>query len=422
MPAWLVALFARYGYAVVVAAVLLENAGVPAPGHTVVLAGGALAQQGHLSLTVLLACAILAAIAGDTAGYWIGRRGGRTFLLRHGPKVRLTPARLERAEQFFARHGAKTVVIGRFITGLQTVVALLAGSSGMPWWRFFRFNVAGAIVWGLSYGLAGYFFGASWHVLEKWVGRAGIFLVAALALGALVFHVRKRRSEAEPNDTHLAGSTIQTLAGAGAVVASLALCATLSRAVVERAPGPVDLRVSLALHSLDSPLADVVGRGASMLGHGVSLLVITLLFSARTWRRNRRAQAILVFVVTFGAWLASWAVTRHFGRAGPTLFVEVLSTPRHSFPARPVLMSLLVYGLAWQNARALGDRATHILRWAAITVPVVVGTADVFLGRHWVTDVIAGYLAGAAILLVSNWLLGRACDLEGSGADTRDTG
>ena len=101
MPATLISLFARYGYLLIFAAVLLENAGVPSPGHTVMLGGGALAQQGHLSLPLVIATGALAAILGDNIGYLIGHRGGHALLLKYGRFFFVTPETVRKAERFF---------------------------------------------------------------------------------------------------------------------------------------------------------------------------------------------------------------------------------------------------------------------------------------------------------------------------------
>src|SRR3954470_7380465 len=127
VPAWLVDLFARYGYAVVFFGVFLENAGVPVPGETALLAGAALSRSGPLFLPWVVAPAVAGAILGDNLGFYIGRRGGRALVDRFGPKVGLSPARLVQFDRFFDRHGAKTVFIARFVTGLRVFGAVLAG-------------------------------------------------------------------------------------------------------------------------------------------------------------------------------------------------------------------------------------------------------------------------------------------------------
>jgi membrane protein DedA with SNARE-associated domain len=196
VPEWLVDLFARYGYLVVFAGVFLENAGLPVPGETALLAGAALAKFGRLSLFWVIVTAICAAILGDNLGFLIGRKAGRGLAERHGWKIGLTRARLAQFDRFFDRHGAKTVFIARFVTGLRVFCAFLAGSSGLEWRTFLLYNAMGAIVWSITIAAAGYLLAYSWDTLEKWIGRTGLIALAAIGLVA-VLAVMRRRSHKE---------------------------------------------------------------------------------------------------------------------------------------------------------------------------------------------------------------------------------
>ena len=193
MPAWLTDLFARYGYFVVFFGVLLENAGVPVPGETILLAGAALARFGHLSLLWVISIAIAGAVLGDNVGFLIGRRGGRRLLERHGRLLGLTKARLDQFDAFFTRHGAKTVFIARFVTGLRVVGAVLAGASTLPWGRFLVFNAAGALAWAATFGAVGYALGYSWETIERWIGHLGIVLLVVVGLVVVLAVARSRR-------------------------------------------------------------------------------------------------------------------------------------------------------------------------------------------------------------------------------------
>ena len=192
MPEWLVDLFARYGYAVVFVGVLLENAGLPVPGETTLLAGAALAQFGRLSLVSVILTAIGAAILGDNIGFLIGRRGGRALAERHGAKIGLTPRRLRQFDRFFQRYGAQTVFIARFVTGLRVFGAILAGASGLSWRSFLFYNALGAIVWSSAIALVGYSLAYSWDTIERWIGRSGVIALAVIGLFALALYLRQR--------------------------------------------------------------------------------------------------------------------------------------------------------------------------------------------------------------------------------------
>ena len=105
--------------------------GLVAPGETVVIAGGVIAGQGEIELLPLIGIVWTCAILGDTTSFFIGRRLGRGFLEKHGPKVRITHERLEQVERYFDRHGGKTILIGRFIGLVRALAPFIAGSSGM---------------------------------------------------------------------------------------------------------------------------------------------------------------------------------------------------------------------------------------------------------------------------------------------------
>ena len=183
-----------YGLVLLFVLVGLESTGVPLPGETALIAASVLASQGHYSIVAVIAVAAAGAIAGDNAGYWIGRKGGRA-LLRRIPYLRHYFARiLPPAERFFKRHGAKAVFFGRFISILRVTAAWLAGISHMSWWRFLFWNAAGGIVWATAFGVVAYYSGrAVAEAINKYGLYAGIALVALIALAVPAVHVWRKR-------------------------------------------------------------------------------------------------------------------------------------------------------------------------------------------------------------------------------------
>ena len=179
-------LIGRYGYLAVFLGVMLESAGVPLPGETVLIAAGVLVHRGVLDPGDALFFGILGAVIGDQIGYWAGRLGGRPFVLRWGRYAFITPERLGHAEAFFARHGGRAVFLARFVAGLRVFGALVAGTSRMPWGKFALYNVLGGIVWATAAVSLGYFLWASIGLVEHWVGRASLLLIVALALALLL--------------------------------------------------------------------------------------------------------------------------------------------------------------------------------------------------------------------------------------------
>jgi membrane protein DedA with SNARE-associated domain len=190
-------LIGRYGYLAVFFGVMLESFGVPLPGETVLLLSGALAHQGVLDFGDAIVFGVLGAVVGDQLGYWAGRRGGRAVVLRWGRFVLVTPERLGRAEAFFDRHGGRAVFLARFVSGLRVFGALVAGTSRMPWGRFAFYNALGGAVWATAAVSIGYFLWASISLVEHWVGRASLLLLAAIALALLLRWTYRRATRGE---------------------------------------------------------------------------------------------------------------------------------------------------------------------------------------------------------------------------------
>ena len=178
----MLSLIERYGYLIVFLGVMLEGVGIPLPGETVLIAAGALAHRGSLTLWETMVVGCLGAAMGGRAGCLVGRFGGRPFVLRWGRYAFITPERLGRAERFFERHGGMAVFLARFVTGLRVFGALVAGMSRMSWRKFTLYSVLGGVVWAVAAVALGYFLWASIGLVEHWIGRISLLLAAAVAL------------------------------------------------------------------------------------------------------------------------------------------------------------------------------------------------------------------------------------------------
>jgi membrane protein DedA with SNARE-associated domain len=188
-----------YGVWAIVLLVFLEDFGVPVPGETVLIAGAVFAGAGQLNIVAVGLAGFIAAVAGDNLGYAIGRFGGRALVDRWGKYVFLTPERLDKAENFFNRHGGKIITIARFIEGLRQANGLIAGIIEMHWLKFVAFNALGAALWVGTWVSVGYFAGQ--HITSVYNAITAYSLYAAIAavvvIAAWIFlRVRKRRRSA----------------------------------------------------------------------------------------------------------------------------------------------------------------------------------------------------------------------------------
>ena len=177
-------LIEQYGYVAVFFGCFLE-------GETVLVLAGFAAHLGYLSLPVVIATAAVAGFIGDQALYAIGRRWGETIFKKHPKLAALRP----RAKHLLDRYGAWAAFGVRFMVGMRIAGAITIGAAGFPQRRFLPANAAGAVVWAIVMGTAGYAFGQAFTLflerarhLELWA-----FAVLAVAGGAAVVFLRRRQ-------------------------------------------------------------------------------------------------------------------------------------------------------------------------------------------------------------------------------------
>lgn len=149
----------HYGYFALAGLLFLEDFGVLVPGETVLIASAFYAGMGQLNILLVILIGFAAAVAGDNVGFAIGNYGGRPLVERFGRYVLLTKERLDKAENYFNRHGGKIVAVARFIDGLRQLNGIMAGISEMRWPKFIIFNMIGAGVWVTFWSLIGYYGG-----------------------------------------------------------------------------------------------------------------------------------------------------------------------------------------------------------------------------------------------------------------------
>jgi len=183
----------HYGYWAVAAALLLENAGVPLPGETVLLLASFLAyRERDLQLGWIILVGTIAATLGDNAGYALGHYGGRPLLERYRNFFRISDTALGRGERLFSRFGAVTVLFARFVFGMRVLAGPLAGVLRMHWKRFAIFNLLGAALWVSAISSAGYFFGSQQKLLMHFIKRFDLALGVVFIVVVLVVWWRSR--------------------------------------------------------------------------------------------------------------------------------------------------------------------------------------------------------------------------------------
>ena len=177
---------AHYGYPVLFIIIFIESFGIPAPGQTLLIAAALLAVHGKLSITLVLLTAFLAAVVGDSVGYWIGYLKGRGLILLLGKYVSIGEPQVHRMETTFERYGGWFVSFARFFEVLRQANGIVAGAAAMPFRRFLLFNASGALLWVGVWGLGTFRLGRHLQKYAGYFDTVSLYFIVAFILMLVV--------------------------------------------------------------------------------------------------------------------------------------------------------------------------------------------------------------------------------------------
>ncbi len=183
----------------------LSSACIPIPSEAVMLfAGFAVADPGqsasqhHMTMVGIVLAGLLGSMVGSWATYAVGRGGRLELVERHGAKLHIGPAQIERADRWFQRHGEAAVAFGRVIPVVRAFVSLPAGIARMPLGRFTVFSLIGTVPWVVGLALAGHALGGDWKTVRKGFEYVDYAVLAVVAVAIVYAIVRRRRGRREP--------------------------------------------------------------------------------------------------------------------------------------------------------------------------------------------------------------------------------
>lgn len=439
-----------YTYLLVGALAYLETGafvGLIAPGETAILVGGVVAGQGQIDVVVLIALVWSCAVAGDVTSYFLGRRLGRSVMLKYGPRLKITEQRLVQVEGFFERRGGVTLLVGRFIGVVRALLPFIAGTSRMPLSKFLPYDVLGAGLWSSTFVLLGYLFWRSIDTVTTYIGR-GLFLfgaIVAVVVGAL--YVRRLMNHPDERDrardwleTQAAKPGLRPLARvarpawrrAGRPLAHHA--ARPARFVYERlTPGGLGLELTtllavaavggFAVFALSNSIDD---HRRLLPGDGRAFSVGRALYEERVERIVKVLTDIGSLPVTGAvtAGTATWAFARRRWLEGSVLVVglavtfvlvhlvkdaegrprpprALVETATASFPSGHA-----AYAVAFVACAVVLLRSGHSVaaRTAAVALAIAlaafVGLSRIYLRAHYLSDVLGGLALGAVVFSV----------------------
>lgn len=427
----------HWGYLVIFIVLVLEcqpMLGFVMPGESLVLAGGFLAGQGLFDLGDLVVVISMAAILGDSIAYELGRHLGCEWLLAHGKRFGLRQEHLHRVDGFFVRHGGKAVFGSHFMHLLRALMPFVAGARHMPYRKFLLFNAVGCIVWATVFVLLGYVAGESWRVTAKWIGRgseiAGGALLLAIALGWLWRWLGrheadvKRRWRALAKHPRVVGLRrrfapqlkflsdrlsprgylgLHLTVGALLLLGASWLFGGIAQDIVAGDPlTVVDKSVAdwfheRRTHGLTTTMRLVSGLASFGWVTGIGIVTAFVL-----WWKHCRYRLLAFLLVLPGGMILDFLLKIVFHRHRPSFADSFLIFHGYSFPSGHTTAATLLYGML--AALAVITLATWRLRVGAVlgalVIILLVGFSRVYLGAHYLSDVLGAAAAGLAWLVL----------------------
>ena len=410
--------------------------GLVAPGETVVIAGGVIAGQGEIQLIPLIGLVWVCAILGDTTSFYIGKRLGREFLEKHGPRVKITHERLKQVDGYFERHGGKTILIGRFIGLVRAIAPFIAGSSQMAFRNFFPYSVVGTGLWATTFCVLGYVFWRSFDRVAQIAGQAilGFGVTVAVIVGVVMAYKRRAQIQAwlldherypllrplfavgRPLQRRVIRPLAQLLAPEARFLGErlkpgglgLELTTTLAVGAVglyvfvlytvilsgDLAPTPLDresLDLADQLRTSAGVTAAKIVSGFGSLPACAALVVITAFVLALRRRPVEMVPLLLGFALIY--------LAVHVAKAGidrPRPANPLIDTRGSAFPSGHA-----AYATAWLAAAIAFTRRLGLVSAALVTGSIIlvaaIGLSRIYLRAHYWSDVAGGWGIGVGI-------------------------
>ena len=427
-------------YAVVGLAAFLETGafvGLVAPGETIVIAGGVVAGQGEIELLPLIGVVWTCAVLGDTTSFYIGRRLGRRFLEKHGPRVKITHERLEQVEGYFDRYGGRTILIGRFIGLVRALAPFIAGSSGLAYRRFVPYSIVGCGAWATLFCVLGYIFWRSFDKVQHIVGQAlfGFAVTVGLIVGVVTAYRRRDEIRAwldahrdhplvkplfvigrplyrwivqplarvlrpptqfvvnrlMPGELGLELTTLLAVGGVGAYF----FIAYLVHFAHSFTPSPLDNDwLDLADRLYNEMLVDVA-KVVTSLGALPTVIALVVGTSILLVVRRRYPEALVLVIGLALIYIAVHVTKDAIDRPRPS--GSLVDTAGAAYPSGHAAYATVWVAAAVVLTRRLRLVTSGVLVFIAIGIAVLVGVTRVYLRAHWGSDVGGGWGLGAAV-------------------------
>jgi undecaprenyl-diphosphatase len=408
--------------------------GLVVPGETVMILGGATAGQGDTNVFILIAIAWACAFAGDSTSFFIGRRLGRDFLMRNGPRFGVSGDRLGQVDEYFARHGGKTIFIGRFVGFVRAFAPFIAGSSGMRYRAFVPYSILGTGIWVSSAILLGYLFSRNIDSVLNYAGKGafalGALIVVIVAVVALRRHFRvaeNRRAAVAWMEAHSATRWIVDLGRrfqpelqflwnrvtpggtfgleftslmAALAVGSFVLIGYISIINGDPGPTPGDEIAAEVAEALRTGWLIDVAKVVTVLGSSAVVYPLVAISAAVLAMRRHRAEVAVLLVGMALIYVGVHEIKALVDRPRPE--GSLVDTEGSSFPSGHAAYATFYVWLAVMVVMRLrpGISRGAAIVIAGVVLTALVGLSRVYLGAHYLSDVNGGWALGAVAFSV----------------------
>jgi undecaprenyl-diphosphatase len=421
------------------------------PGMTIIAFFGFMSTRGYLDFNTLIVLAIFGAVLGDNASYYLGLKGKKFF---KNENRFLKESHLDKSQVFFARHGNKSIFLGRFIGLIRPMIPFAAGLSKMDYKKFLFWNVTSAIVWAVTTVWVGRILGDAFRLIEVWSTRlaVGIIFIGAIVLlfwflarsmrstvtyfGGVLSLVKKyifSRSEVQnffQNHPRFSAFLIERLNKNNftgwpltvfllSVIFLVIIFVLLADGVLDYSSiWYLDERFSGFLKFFRDIWVIKLMLGVTVLGEWKAVIIFVALFSFGLFIWNKRPLIWPFLFSIIGSEAVSYAIKYIFNRPRPDGNLAYYFETTPSFPSGHATVALALYGFAFYLVARFAVAKKYFVGiiFSGFLLIFSIGFSRLYLGVHYFSDVVGGYLIGASFLLVaigfSEWQIRRGRDLK----------
>lgn len=438
-----------WGYWLVLLVSLVESlafVGTVVPGAVVVVFAGFLSAQGYLDLGDLIWFAAIGAILGDSISYYLGTKGTKLF---KNENRFLKASHLDAGKKFFEKHGNKSIFLGRFVGLLRPIIPFVAGLLRMDKRSFFFWNIISGFLWAVTHLLFGYFFGGAIGAIEAWSGRLSIFIVAIAALIVLIWFLVKKShgfwrfiksvglsiKEAVTKNQDVqkfvhkhpkltvffqhrldrkefTGLPLTILVIAFVYVLFLFI-GIVQDVLTSDLIVAADIRIENLLYAFRDPSLIKIFLWITLLGKVQIVISIAIIASILLWLLKKRVYIFSLWFILAGSELFVFLGKLVVHRSRPGELIPFYQEHSLSFPSGHATIAVVLYGflvyILWKKLKQWKYKTTSL--FLGLIIIFLIGLSRMYLGVHFLSDVLGGYLVGLLWLIagitITEWYISK---------------